>query len=88
MANKTEGCVDLLDKGGCSFGQKAHSIITHPTLKNTNRIWDIEDLVTIGKKVRGCPYYASRKIYESAEVVFCPYNYIIDPSKLKFSVIY
>lgn len=49
-------------------------------MKNENRIWDIEDIVKVGKKTRGCPYYASRKIYEGAEVIFCPYNYIIDPS--------
>lgn len=36
-------------------------------------------MVQMGKKVRGCPYYAARKLYEGAEVIFCPYNYIIDP---------
>lgn len=36
-------------------------------------------MVHLGKKVRGCPYYAARKLYEGAEVIFCPYNYIIDP---------
>lgn len=36
-------------------------------------------MVQLGKKVRGCPYYAARKLYEGAEVIFCPYNYIIDP---------
>lgn len=36
-------------------------------------------MVQLGKKVRGCSYYAARKLYEGAEIIFCPYNYIIDP---------
>ncbi|KAI9271154.1 helicase C-terminal domain-containing protein [Helicostylum pulchrum] len=79
MANKTDGCMKLLDKSGCSFKNKTHSIVNHPTIKVINKVWDIEDIVKVGKKVKGCPYYASRKIYEGAEIVFCPYNYIIDP---------
>lgn len=78
-SNKAEACVDLLDKSGCSYAKKSHSILTHRSLKNENRIWDIEDIVKVGKKTRGCPYFASRKLYEGAEVIFCPYNYIIDP---------
>lgn len=84
MPNKTEGCIKLLDKSGCSFKNKTNSVINHPALKGTNTVWDIEDIVKVGKRVRGCPYYASRKIYEFAEIVFCPYNYIIDPGKKYF----
>lgn len=41
---------------------------------------DIEDLVKLGKEKNNCPYFASRYSMESAEVVFAPYNYLIDPS--------
>jgi fanconi anemia group J protein len=40
---------------------------------------DIEDLVQMGESVRGCPYFASRQLAEQAEIILCPYNYIIDP---------
>jgi fanconi anemia group J protein len=43
------------------------------------QVHDIEDLMKVGKLVAGCPYYASRKLAEQAELVFCPYNYIVDP---------
>ena len=26
-----------------------------------------------------CPYFATRNLLEEAEIVFCPYNYLIDP---------
>jgi len=41
-------------------------------------IMDIEDLVTKGKAINECPYYASRGALPSADIVFAPYNYIID----------
>ncbi|KAL9550370.1 hypothetical protein PS6_005585 [Mucor atramentarius] len=69
----------LLDENGCPYAHKTKKLLNHPSLRAEHRIWDIEDMVQLGKKVRGCPYYAARKLYEGAEVIFCPYNYIIDP---------
>ena len=43
------------------------------------QVHDIEDLVAAGRQQIGCPYYAARKLAETAEIVFCPYNYIVDP---------
>ncbi|KAL4278453.1 hypothetical protein GQ457_03G037550 [Hibiscus cannabinus] len=40
---------------------------------------DIEDLVKIGQVVKGCAYYAARSMADDAQLVFCPYNYIINP---------
>ncbi|KAI8645691.1 hypothetical protein BD408DRAFT_338253 [Parasitella parasitica] len=77
--NKTDDCTALLDENKCSFSHRTKKILNHPLLQTTNRIWDIEDMIQLGKEVRGCSYYAARKLYEGAEVIFCPYNYIIDP---------
>lgn len=44
-------------------------------------VWDIEDLVTSAKRRSGCPYFAAKLLAENADIVFCPYNYLIDPSK-------
>lgn len=41
--------------------------------------WDIEDIVAIGKRHTLCPYYWSVQLAEDADIVFCPYNYILDP---------
>ncbi|KAL0140560.1 hypothetical protein V8B55DRAFT_1447814 [Mucor lusitanicus] len=77
--NKADDCTTLLDENKCQYAHGTKRILNHPSLRVENRIWDIEDMVHLGKKVRGCPYYAARKLYEGAEVIFCPYNYIIDP---------
>ena len=29
--------------------------------------------------MRACPYYAARELRETAQLVFCPYNYLLDP---------
>jgi hypothetical protein len=56
-------------------------------------VWDIEDLVREGKIINGnimlqssteylllaCPYFASHTIAMEADIIFCPYNYLLDP---------
>lgn len=40
---------------------------------------DIEDFVKLGREEGFCPYYAARAAIDRADVVFAPYNYLIDP---------
>ncbi|CAN6455799.1 unnamed protein product [Victoria cruziana] len=40
---------------------------------------DIEDLVNIGKANGPCPYYLSRELHKAVDILFAPYNYLIDP---------
>ena len=44
-----------------------------------NQAWDIEDLVRLGGRLRSCSYYAARELMQDALIVFCPYNYLLDP---------
>jgi regulator of telomere elongation helicase 1 len=39
---------------------------------------DIEELHKLGKKHNFCPYYMSRELYQSADIIFMPYNYLLD----------
>ncbi|KAM9342686.1 regulator of telomere elongation helicase 1 isoform 2-T2 [Pholidichthys leucotaenia] len=44
-----------------------------------NSILDVEDLIKFGNKQRVCPYYLSRSLKQQADVIFTPYNYLLDP---------
>ncbi|KAK8294061.1 hypothetical protein V6Z12_D06G229900 [Gossypium hirsutum] len=39
---------------------------------------DIEDLVNIGRKYGPCPYYVARELHKAVDILFAPYNYLID----------
>ncbi|XP_063152946.1 regulator of telomere elongation helicase 1 isoform X2 [Candoia aspera] len=43
-----------------------------------NPILDIEDLIKNGNKHRVCPYYLSRNLKQQADIIFMPYNYLLD----------
>lgn len=39
---------------------------------------DIEDLVKLGQLSGPCPYLLSKEMASTADIVFMPYNYLID----------
>ncbi|KAM0675188.1 hypothetical protein GVAV_001531 [Gurleya vavrai] len=71
-SDKNKACNDLVKKNMCSFFKNKDKI--------QQKIMDIEELRRDGKRCCGCPFYASRIMEEKAEVVFAPYNYIVDPA--------
>ena len=54
---------------------------SHTALESCNleSPWDLEDLVQEGRRLKCCPYFASRDLIATADIVFCPYVYLIDP---------
>ncbi|XP_077991647.1 regulator of telomere elongation helicase 1-like [Glandiceps talaboti] len=49
----------------------------------TENILDIEDLVKLGQKHKTCPYYMARELKTTADIIFMPYNYLLDPKSRK-----
>ncbi|XP_074643573.1 regulator of telomere elongation helicase 1-like [Tubulanus polymorphus] len=45
----------------------------------TDKVMDIEDLVKAGERHKTCPYYMTRELKADAEILFMPYNYLLDP---------
>lgn len=79
--DKNEQCRKLITAaggGGCRHYYNAQALSRAQELA-AGEVWDIEDLVAAGKRVKGCPYYAARELLADADIVFCPYNYLIDP---------
>ncbi|XP_052775212.1 regulator of telomere elongation helicase 1-like [Mya arenaria] len=49
----------------------------------TGNVVDIEDLVNYGQKNKVCPYYMARELKADADIIFMPYNYLLDPKTRK-----
>ncbi|XP_035239801.1 Fanconi anemia group J protein isoform X2 [Anguilla anguilla] len=83
--NRNEHCKELLDgKNGqtCRFYHSVHKMQDQNTLQwvhGLHQAWDIEELVRLGGRLRACAYYAARELMQDASIVFCPYNYLLDP---------
>ncbi|XP_064624303.1 regulator of telomere elongation helicase 1-like [Lineus longissimus] len=45
----------------------------------TGKVLDIEDLGKLGEKHKCCPYYTTRELKSEADIIFLPYNYLLDP---------
>uniref|UniRef100_A0A8C7M9I1 DNA 5'-3' helicase n=1 Tax=Oncorhynchus kisutch TaxID=8019 RepID=A0A8C7M9I1_ONCKI len=84
-SNRNERCKELLEaKNGvsCRFKNGVHKMQDQNTLQwvhGLHQAWDIEDLVRLGGRLRACSYYAARDLMQEACIVFCPYNYLLDP---------
>lgn len=74
---KVHMCRGKVSTRSCVFYNNVEEKSTDRDL--TSSILDVEDLVKFGNKQRVCPYYLSRSLKQSADIVFMPYNYLLDP---------
>ncbi|RVE64458.1 hypothetical protein OJAV_G00126130 [Oryzias javanicus] len=83
--NRNERCKDLLEaKNGksCRYYHGVQKMRDHYTLQRVHGLheaWDVEELVTVARRLRSCSYYAARELMQGASIIFCPYNYLLDP---------
>jgi len=47
---------------------------------DSHGLLDIEDLGAIGRELHACPFFLSKVALAEAELVICPYNYVLEPS--------
>ena len=69
-------------QGSCGFYNTANQRLRYQSQlpgEGLAEAWSLEDLVKLGRRIRACPYYAGRNLKEEADIVFCPYNYLIEP---------
>ncbi|KAI4329268.1 hypothetical protein L6164_021552 [Bauhinia variegata] len=64
-------------KDHCNHNQKVPGYLENNAHLGDEPI-DIEDLVNVGKRFGPCPYYLSKHLLKFADIVFAPYNYLID----------
>ena len=83
-------CQALTAALGCGFHTKLQLLkrkqggqLEHPEkqLHESERtLPDIEDFVSLSSQKELCPFYYARELQREAEMLFVPYNYLIDPS--------
>ncbi|KJE93145.1 fanconi anemia J, variant 1 [Capsaspora owczarzaki ATCC 30864] len=80
-SQKNELCKSAIETHDCRYYHNVKTLTRHSDFRANQRlaVWDIEDLVELGKKTRSCPYFAAREMVGEANIVFCPYNYLVDP---------
>lgn len=80
--NKIQLCKIKVTNRSCHFYNSLDRQKSSLEFSET-RVLDIEDLVRIGKKLKCCPYYATKELLEDSEIIFMPYNYLLDPKMRK-----
>ncbi|XP_048873948.1 regulator of telomere elongation helicase 1 [Brienomyrus brachyistius] len=73
---KVHMCRAKISSHSCIFYNNVEEKCTDKELANT--ILDVEDLVKAGNKQRVCPYYLTRSLKQQADIIFMPYNYLLD----------
>ncbi|XP_049866714.1 regulator of telomere elongation helicase 1 homolog [Pectinophora gossypiella] len=80
--NKVHMCQLKVKSRTCYFYNNVESKKEDRSVKG-DEILDIEDLVAVGKKMKCCPYYLSKELKQDADIIFMPYNYLLDPKSRK-----
>ncbi|XP_028309281.1 regulator of telomere elongation helicase 1 [Gouania willdenowi] len=78
---KVHMCRSKVSTRSCFYHNNVEEKSTDRDL--TSSILDVEDLVKFGNKQKVCPYYLSISLKQQADVIFMPYNYMLDPKSRK-----
>ncbi|KAJ1985320.1 hypothetical protein H4R33_004105 [Dimargaris cristalligena] len=75
-----EECQALREKGKCHHLHHINDLVERvQSRQGIGAVWDIEDLARVRAPGKGCPFYAMKELATRADIIFCPYNYLIDP---------
>eukprot|EP00928_Gymnodinium_smaydae_P038826 TRINITY_DN26684_c0_g1_i1.p1 TRINITY_DN26684_c0_g1~~TRINITY_DN26684_c0_g1_i1.p1 ORF type:complete len:1123 (-),score=213.67 TRINITY_DN26684_c0_g1_i1:504-3872(-) len=71
----------LLNSGVIRQAHRAmRASATEEVVRDDKAMLDLEDLGDLGQRLGACPYFLSRVALPRAELVICPYNYVLEPS--------
>lgn len=73
---KVFACRVKLSTRSCTYYNNVEANLNNKEFKN--EILDIEDIGKLGNKHAVCPYFMSRELRTEAELIFMPYNYVLD----------
>ncbi|XP_052867380.1 regulator of telomere elongation helicase 1 homolog [Anopheles cruzii] len=81
-ATTTNLCKVKVNARSCSFYRRVEQVKDSGEIMKTP-ILDIEDLITVGTKTKSCPFYLSKELVDRADILFMPYNYLLDAKARK-----
>ncbi|XP_049542517.1 regulator of telomere elongation helicase 1 homolog isoform X2 [Anopheles darlingi] len=81
-ATVTYLCKEKVATRSCVYYRRVEQMKDSSELANVP-ILDIEDLVTVGSRTKACPFYLSKEMVERADIIFMPYNYLLDAKARK-----
>ena len=73
-----DACQRALLEGSCGHVHAASKLKSAPELEPP-ALPDLEDVVAAARGARACAYFGTRLRTPRAELVLCPYNYLLDP---------
>ena len=73
---KVYACRVKISSRSCMFYNNVEANKSNKDFKN--EILDIEDICKLGNKHAVCPYFMSRELRTDADLIFMPYNYVLD----------
>lgn len=76
-------CRSLRANKSCRFFRGLQQEASRAALLEESHIHDMEDLVVVGRRNGFCPYFFEREMAVEADIIFMPYNYVLDPSLRK-----
>lgn len=81
-ATKIQMCRAKVQSRSCFYHNRVERERDNPVFQE-NGVIDIEDLLKLGNSQKFCPYYMSKELKQNADIVFMPYNYLLDPRARK-----
>ncbi|KAF1742499.1 hypothetical protein MXB_416 [Myxobolus squamalis] len=85
-ASLTDACRQITNKtvefkNKCSFFLNVSLSDTHKKLRNKgfSSVWNLEEIMEFSQGIESCPYFSCQKLAENSDIVFAPYNYVMNP---------
>lgn len=72
-------CALKVKTRSCHYYNRVEKYKEHPDIGRLSVV-DIEDLVRLGTSHKFCPYFMAKEFKANADILFMPYNYLLDPS--------
>ncbi|OWF51735.1 Regulator of telomere elongation helicase 1 [Mizuhopecten yessoensis] len=82
--NKVHMCRAKVNARTCFYYNKFDDVKRNSDARHlVGNVVDIEDIVGYGEKNKVCPYYLAKELKNDAEIIFMPYNYLLDAKSRK-----